>query len=369
MDQNNDDTKIFKSNKKNFKAKDQPCTLLKCFDIGKCKSEDLKVYIYNFPNITKSPVYKNILSVFKKYATSDPSSACLFVSSIDTLDQDRRSKNFVESASSLLPKLKYWNHGRNHLIFNMYSGTWPDYLETLALKTEQAILIRTSISDKTYRKGFDISFPLISQDFTVFNSKVQQFQVSDSIFRQKKYFLIFKGKRYLHGFGSDVRNKLYLLNNNRDIVLLTTCKHEKNWIKFKDKRCDEDNKNYEKFDYNDLLNNSTFCLIPRGRRLGTYRFLEVLKVGCIAVLLTDNWILPLSELIDWKKAVVFLKEKDLMQVPSILRKIPHEQITQMRKFSLHFYQKYFCSLETIIDSTMDLLDNRIKRYRNYLFNS
>ncbi|RNA30807.1 exostosin-1 [Brachionus plicatilis] len=358
-----DHTKISKSKLKIYAANDDQCSLKKCFDIKKCK--EFKIYIYKYPVIYKSSVYINILSILKKsrYYTPNPNKACLFISAIDTLAQDPLNKNFVRDAASLIPKLKYWNHGKNHIIFNMYSGTYPNYREKIPFDTDNAIRIKTSVSAKYYRKNFDISFPLFYDNIAFNNSKVKHLNKSSLIYGSKKYFLTFKGKRYLQGTGSNVRNKLYHLNNQRDVILLTTCKHGLDWTRFKDRRCDADNLNYDKYDYNELLNSSTFCLIPRGRRLDTYRFLESLKVGCVVVLLSDGWILPFSEIINWNRAIVRVKENQLMQVNSILREIPYEKIIEMRKLSLFLYEKYFSSLELIIDTTVEILRKRIERFK------
>lgn len=42
--------------------------------------------------------------------------------------------------------------------------------------------------------------------------------------------------RYLYGIGSEIRNSLFHLNNVKDVLLLTTCKHGKQWKLKKDER-------------------------------------------------------------------------------------------------------------------------------------
>ena len=118
----------------------------------------------------------------------------------------------------------------------------------------------------------------------------------------------------MHGIGSDTRNSLHHLHNGEDIVMTTTCKHGKNWRELMDERCEEDNAEYDHWDYDNLLSNSTFCLVPRGRRLGSFRFLETLQAGCLPVILSNSWQLPFDEVIDWSSASLSLDERMLLQV-------------------------------------------------------
>ncbi|MEE6520348.1 hypothetical protein FKM82_018191 [Ascaphus truei] len=63
-----------------------------------------------------------------------------------------------------------------------------------------------------------------------------------------------------------------------------------------------------------MLHNATFCLVPRGRRLGSFRFLEALQAACVPVMLSNGWELPFSEVIDWNQAAVIGDERLLLQV-------------------------------------------------------
>lgn len=225
----------------------QPCRMETCFDFSRCQGEFL-VYVYPSEGPV-SPSYGKVLSALRqsRYATEEPSRACLFVLGIDTLDRDPLSPDFVHNVQQRLQRLPYWNGGRNHVLFNLYSGTWPDYAEdSLGFDPGRAILAKASASMAHFRPEFDISLPLFHRQHPEKGGEAGA-GGTNSFPSNKRYLLAFKGKRYVHGIGSDTRNSLWHLHNQKDMVLVTTCKHGKSWRNMKDERCDEDNREYDRY--------------------------------------------------------------------------------------------------------------------------
>ncbi|XP_071385644.1 exostosin-1-like [Centroberyx affinis] len=227
--------------------KNRRCRMETCFDFGRCQS-GFRVYIYppqRGEEISES--YQKILSSVEesRFHTTDPSRACLFVLAVDTLDRDQLSAQYVQNVRARIQSLPTWNDGRNHLIFNLYSGTWPDYTEDLGFEVGQAMLAKASVDVGNFRPDFDISIPLFSKDHPQKGGGKGYLTLND-VPPSRKYLLVFKGKRYLTGIGSETRNALYHIHNGDDIILLTTCKHGKDWEKHKDSRCDRDNEEYSK---------------------------------------------------------------------------------------------------------------------------
>ncbi|KAM8967868.1 exostosin-1 [Pelodytes ibericus] len=344
--------------------KGKKCRMESCFDYTLCKRNGFKVYTYPQQKGDKiSESYQNILSAIEgsRFYTSDPSQACLFVLSLDTLDRDQLSPQYVHNLKSKVQNLHLWNNGRNHLIFNLYSGTWPDYTEDVGFDIGQAMLAKASISTENFRPNFDVSIPLFSKDHPRTGGQ-KGFLRFNTIPPIRKYMLVFKGKRYLTGIGSDTRNALYHVHNGEDVVLLTTCKHGKDWQKHKDARCDKDNAEYEKYDYREMLHNATFCLVPRGRRLGSFRFLEALQAACVPVMLSNGWELPFSEVIDWNQAAVIGDERLLLQIPSTIRSIHQDKILALRQQTQFLWEAYFSSVEKIVLTTLEIIQDRIFKH-------
>uniref|UniRef100_H2LLT6 Exostosin glycosyltransferase 1a n=1 Tax=Oryzias latipes TaxID=8090 RepID=H2LLT6_ORYLA len=301
------------------------CRMESCFNFSLCERNGFKVYVYPQQKGEKlSESYQNILSSIEgsRFHTPDPAKACLFVLSLDTLDRDQLSPQYVHNLKAKIQSLPLWNEGRNHIIFNLYSGTWPDYTEDLGFDIGFAMLAKASISTENFRPNFDVSVPLFSKDHPRTGGE-RGFLKHNTIPPYRKYMLVFKGKRYLTGIGSDTRNALYHVHNSEDVVLLTTCKHGKDWQKHKDVRCDKDNVEYDKYDYREMLYNSTFCLVPRGRRLGSFRFLEAL------------------------------------QIPSTVRSIHQDKILSLRQQTQFLWEAYFNSLEKIVLTTLEIIQDRV----------
>ncbi|XP_077990001.1 exostosin-1-like [Glandiceps talaboti] len=344
--------------------KNHKCRMETCFDFSLCKDE-FKVYVYPTQEGEKvSEAYQKILTSIResRLYTSDPSKACVFVPSIDTLDRDHLSPDYVKNVPTKIKSLPQWNNGQNHVIFNLYSGTWPDYTEVdLSFDQGQAILAKASLSFHNFRPKFDISIPLFPKDHPKKGGNRGDLQTNNFPIG-RKYLLVFKGKRYLSGIGSETRNALFHIHNGQDIILLTTCKHGKNWEKYKDARCEQDNAEFDKYDFHILLHNSTFCLVPRGRRLGSFRFLESLQAACIPVLLSNGWELPFSEVIDWDKASILGDERLLLQIPSIVRTVGNDAIMSLRQQTQFLWDTYFSSVDKIVMTTLEIIQDRVHKH-------
>ncbi|CAH8462393.1 unnamed protein product [Schistosoma turkestanicum] len=372
------------------------CSMDNCFDYTLCQSE-FKVYVYPPSSKQTNPslTYQKILTALhnSKLLTSDPYEACIFIPSLDTLDRDPLSPHFGQYIAQELVNLPFWNSlprrdpdtnsiptsnqqlskygGRNHLIFNLHAGTWPYYHEDeYRLWLGQAMLAKASFSTKHFRPKFDISLPLIHSQHPLKSGSIQlDHLVSSEHLRGRldlPYLLSFKGKRYVSGIGSASRDILFHLHNGKDIIMLTTCRHGTDWIRYADKRCATDMALYDTYDYWELMHNSTFCLVPRGRRLGSYRFLEVLQAGCIPVMLSNDLELPFSEVIDWNRAVIWADERLPLLLPLSLRRITSHQIIQYRQQVMFLWHTYLSSIESIVLTTLEILRDRVSlRRRSY----
>ena len=170
------------------------CRMATCFDVSRCAGRPFRVYVY--PEDRGAPpgrTYRRLLDAVResRLATTDPAEACLFVLSLDTLDRDQLSGDFVHQLDQKVRALPLRNNGRNHVVFNLFSGSWPGYSEDLMFDVGEAILAKASMSEENFRQGFDVSLPLFPKQHPERGGE-QGLVTAYNFPAVKKYLLAFK---------------------------------------------------------------------------------------------------------------------------------------------------------------------------------
>ncbi|RLW09879.1 hypothetical protein DV515_00002362, partial [Chloebia gouldiae] len=306
---------------------DLSCRMHTCFDVYRCgfnPKNKIKVYIYSLKKYvdeygtlvsnTISREYNELLTAISdsEFYTDDVNRACLFVPSIDVLNQNALR---IKETAQALAQLSRWDRGTNHLLFNMLPGGPPDYNTALDVPRDRALLAGGGFSTWTYRQGYDVSIPVYSP----LSGEV------DLPERGPGYFIL-SSQMALH---PEYRLELEALQaeNGDSVLVLDKCTNLSDGVPAVRKRCYKN----QVFDYPQVLQESTFCVVLRGARLGQAVLSDVLQAGCVPVIIADSYILPFSEVLDWKRASVVIPEEKMPEMYSILQSIPQRQIEEMQR--------------------------------------
>ncbi|KAE8676106.1 Exostosin family protein, putative isoform 2 [Hibiscus syriacus] len=95
-----------------------------------------------------------------------------------------------------------------------------------------------------------------------------------------------------------------------------------------------------KLNYIRHMKTSKYCLCPRGYEVNSPRVVEAIFYECVPVIISDNFVPPFFEVLNWESFAVFVLEKDIPNLKKILLSIPEKQYLQMqlrvKKIQQHF---------------------------------
>ncbi|KAL2323157.1 hypothetical protein Fmac_027536 [Flemingia macrophylla] len=77
--------------------------------------------------------------------------------------------------------------------------------------------------------------------------------------------------------------------------------------------------------YYGMLRRSKFCLCPSGYEVASPRVVEAIYTGCVPVLISDHYVPPFSDVLNWKTFSVELSVKDIPRLKDILISISPRQ--------------------------------------------
>lgn len=83
--------------------------------------------------------------------------------------------------------------------------------------------------------------------------------------------------------------------------------------------------------YYDMLRNSKYCLCPSGYEVASPRLVEAIYTGCVPVLISDHYVPPFSDVLNWKSFSVEVAVSDIPNLKRILTSISPRQYLRMQR--------------------------------------
>ncbi|KAF9613834.1 hypothetical protein IFM89_012366 [Coptis chinensis] len=92
--------------------------------------------------------------------------------------------------------------------------------------------------------------------------------------------------------------------------------------------------------YHQLMGQSKYCLCPSGWEVASPRVVEAIQSGCVPVLISEDYVPPFSDVLDWSQFSVQIPVKRIPDIKTILQEIPVDTFLKMqkrlRRVQIHF---------------------------------
>ncbi|CAL8098972.1 unnamed protein product [Calicophoron daubneyi] len=285
-----------------------------------------------------------------RYAVSSPLHACVFIPDLDLLNgADHR----FDVNLRILNSLPWWNNGTNHLLFNIIPGNSRAFLGL-------SMVAGARHSVHSYRPTFDVSIP-------AFNPFTSQY-ISEA--RVNRSFLLTVFPTHLLAKQSARERFLSIYRcpefaGSRSIVILESVL---NYGTSLDRYSAVISHSpyadplFSVVSYTVTLSESIFCAITTPGIWSRFYLYDAMKFGCIPVIVPDQFVLPFSEVLDWSRLAVRIRQEQIEEIPKILTSYSSIQIRQIQR-QLHFiFERYFATLEKIALTTLDIINDRVYPY-------
>ncbi|XP_019184939.1 PREDICTED: probable glycosyltransferase At5g03795 isoform X2 [Ipomoea nil] len=83
--------------------------------------------------------------------------------------------------------------------------------------------------------------------------------------------------------------------------------------------------------YVDYMKSSKYCICAKGYEVNSPRVVEALSYECVPVIISDNFVPPFFETLNWESFTVFVPEKDIPDLKNILKSIPDRRFREMQR--------------------------------------
>ncbi|KAK6927360.1 Exostosin, GT47 domain [Dillenia turbinata] len=299
----------------------------------------LRVYIYREGSkpIFHQPILKGIyasegwfmklMETNKHFVTKNPRKAHLFYLPFSTraleetlyVPNSHNRKNLIKYLKDYLDvitaKYPYWNRtdGADHFLVACHDWA-PSETRKIMVNCIRAMC--NADVRETFKFGKDVSLP----ETNIRLPRNPLRYLGGNPPSNRPYLAFFAGK--MHGY---LRPILLEYWGNKDPAIkvfdrLPRVKGSMNYINF--------------------MKSSKYCICPRGFEVNSPRIVEAIFYDCVPVIISDNFVPPFFNVLNWESFAVFIKEKDIPSLKDILLSIPEKRYLQMqmrvKKVQHHF---------------------------------
>ncbi|XP_047326351.1 probable glycosyltransferase At5g03795 [Impatiens glandulifera] len=92
--------------------------------------------------------------------------------------------------------------------------------------------------------------------------------------------------------------------------------------------------------YYGMMRKSKYCICPSGYEVASPRMVEAIYMGCVPVLIKDNYTVPFSDVLNWKTFSVIIPSENILDLKKILMSIPRDQYEIMQKRGLQLRRHF-----------------------------
>ncbi|KAI6189131.1 Exostosin-2 [Aphelenchoides besseyi] len=340
------------------------CTVDTCLKLDQCLIDLDGINVYVQPmkgELMDLPFSREFTEIRQTILSSrfnidDPRRACFVVPGVDLLNLRKFHSNdeiqrIIESVSRLLPS------NSNLLLFN-FIGPKSSNESPLHL---QHIWASAALDQTTLRRRFDISLPIVRPyDLQLNNTTVFETETNFPV-DQQQWSVILR-------FASETVGKHLhnLLNQNKEqrnrtvVFVRETSETERRMTVVQDD-------SGKQGDYAEILTRSTFTiihdLVPGFQMI----LLDAMECGSIPVIISDDYLPPFHEVLDWSQFSFRLSKQNLPHMTQILNSIPTSQLSKMKANSRRVFERYLADAQKLTLATLHLLERRILPVESVVF--
>ncbi|OVA08569.1 Exostosin-like [Macleaya cordata] len=293
--------------------------------------DTLKVYVYKegAKPIFHEPILEGIyasegwfmkqMEANKQFVVKDPRKAHLFYLPFSSqslrytlyVPNSHSKKNLIKYLKDymdmIMAKYPFWNRtgGADHFLAACHDWA-PSITKRLMSQCIRA-LCNSDVIDG-FKIGKDISLP---ETFVHFKNNPLQ-ELGGKPPSERRTLAFFAGN--MHGYLRPILLK-YWENKDPDMKIYgkmnKTLKKEMNYIQH--------------------MKRSKYCICAKGYEVNSPRVVEAIFFECVPVIISDNYVPPFFEVLDWEAFAVFVPEKDIPNLKTILLSIPKEKYIEMHK--------------------------------------